>query len=73
MYNTRMFRYAFLLSFAFLSSVAGAAHAAAPAIDIDTAAQLYQQAAIREQVRASWVRLSKWGNVTNSSRRHGAA
>ena len=53
MYNTRMIRFAFLLSFAFLANVAGAARAAVPAIDIDTAAQLYQQAAIREQVRAS--------------------
>src|SRR5258708_4312316 len=42
-----MFRFAFLLS------LAGLAHAAVPPIDIDTAAQLYQEAAIREQVRAS--------------------
>src|ERR1700729_3340076 len=48
-----MIRFAFLLSFAFLANVAGAARAAVPAIDIDTASQLYQQAAIREQVRAS--------------------
>jgi hypothetical protein len=46
-YNTRMFRFVFLLS------IAGIAQAAAPPIDIDTAAQLYQEAAIREQVRAS--------------------
>jgi hypothetical protein len=46
-YNTRMFRFAFLLG------LAGLAHAAVPPIDIDTAAQLYQDAAIREQVRAS--------------------
>jgi len=46
-YNTQMFRFAFLLS------LAGLAHAAVPPIDIDTAAQLYQEAAIREQVRAS--------------------
>jgi hypothetical protein len=42
-----MFRFAFLLS------LAGLAHAAVPPVDIDTAAQLYQDAAIREQVRAS--------------------
>jgi len=42
-----MFRFAFLLS------LAGLAHAAVPPIDIDTAARLYQEAAIREQVRAS--------------------
>ena len=53
MYNTRMFRFALLLSFACLSGLAGVTRAAVPAIDIDTAAQLYQQAAIREQVRAS--------------------
>ena len=47
MYNTQMFRFAFLLS------VAGLAHAGLPPVDIDTAAQLYQEAAIREQVRAS--------------------
>jgi hypothetical protein len=46
-YNTRMFRFAFLLGFA------GLAHAGVPPVDIDTAAQLYQEAAIREQVRAS--------------------
>jgi len=46
-YNTQMFRFAFLLS------LAGLAHAGVPPVDIDTAAQLYQEAAIREQVRAS--------------------
>jgi hypothetical protein len=49
-----MFRLAFLSAVAFLSSAIGLANAAvAPAVDIDTAAQLYQEAAIREQVRAS--------------------
>ena len=48
MYNTRMSRFAFLLS---LAAMANAAMAAP--VDIDTAAQLYQAAAIREQVRAS--------------------
>ena len=47
MYNTRMFRLAFLLM------LAATAHAAIVPVDIDTAAQLYQAAAIREQVRAS--------------------
>ena len=47
MYNTRMSRFAFLLSLAVMAS------AAAAPVDIDTAAQLYQAAAIREQVRAS--------------------
>ena len=42
-----MFRFAFLLS------LAGLAQAGVPPVDIDTAAQLYQEAAIREQVRAS--------------------
>jgi hypothetical protein len=42
-----MFRFAFLLS------LAGLSHAGVPPVDIDTAAQLYQEAAIREQVRAS--------------------
>jgi hypothetical protein len=46
-YNMRMFRLAFLLSFA------ATANAAIAPVDIDTAAQLYQAAAIREQVRAS--------------------
>jgi hypothetical protein len=43
----RMFRLAFLLS------LAATANAAIAPVDIDTAAQLYQAAAIREQVRAS--------------------
>ena len=47
MYNTRMFRFALLLG------LAGLAHAGVPPVDIDSAAQLYQEAAIREQVRAS--------------------
>jgi hypothetical protein len=42
-----MFRFAFLLS------LAGLAQAGVPPVDMDTAAQLYQEAAIREQVRAS--------------------
>jgi hypothetical protein len=46
-YNTGMFRFAFLLC------VAATANAAIAPVDIDTAAQLYQAAAIREQVRAS--------------------
>jgi hypothetical protein len=46
-YNRDMFRFAFLLS------LAGLAQAGVPPVDIDTAAQLYQEAAIREQVRAS--------------------
>lgn len=47
MYNTRMSRFAFLLSLAVM------ANAVAAPVDIDTAAQLYQAAAMREQVRAS--------------------
>ena len=47
MYNTHMFRFAFLLS------LSGLAQAAFVPVDIETAAQLYQEAAIREQVRAS--------------------
>jgi hypothetical protein len=46
-YNTRMFRFAFLMV------LATTAHAAIAPVDIDTAAQLYQAAAMREQVRAS--------------------
>jgi hypothetical protein len=46
-YNTRMSRFALLLS------LAAMANAVAAPVDIDTAAQLYQAAAIREQVRAS--------------------
>jgi hypothetical protein len=45
-----MFRFAFLLG---LAGLAGLAQAGVPPVDIDTAAQLYQEAAIREQVRAS--------------------
>jgi hypothetical protein len=45
-----MFRFA-LLSLAL--SLSAAAHAAAAPVDIDTAAQLYQEASIREQVRAA--------------------
>src|ERR1700685_3252595 len=45
-----MFRFAFLLSLALLG---GLARAGVPPVDMDTAAQLYQEAAIREQVRAS--------------------
>src|ERR1700733_7038252 len=49
-----MSRFAFLLSLAAMVSVAATANAAVAApVDIDTAAQLYQAAAIREQVRAS--------------------
>ena len=47
MYNTVMFRFAFLLS------LAAVAQAGVLPVDMDTAAQLYQEAAIREQVRAS--------------------
>jgi hypothetical protein len=43
----RMFRFAFLLC------LAATANAAVTPVDMDTAAQLYQAAAIREQVRAS--------------------
>jgi hypothetical protein len=46
-YNTNMFRFAFLLS------LAAIAHAGVLPVDMDTAAQLYQEAGIREQVRAS--------------------
>jgi hypothetical protein len=46
-YNTEMFRFALLLG------LAGFAQAAVPPVDMDSAAQLYQEAAIREQVRAS--------------------
>jgi hypothetical protein len=42
-----MFRFALLLG------LAGLAQAGVPPVDIDSAAQLYQEAAIREQVRAS--------------------
>jgi hypothetical protein len=56
-YNTRMFRYVFpLLLVAGLNGCAhqrGSPLAGAPAVDIDTAAQVYQDAGMREQVRAS--------------------
>jgi hypothetical protein len=39
--------------FALLLGIAGFAQASVPPVDIETAAQLYQEAAIREQVRAS--------------------
>jgi hypothetical protein len=56
-YNTHMFRLAFLLGFAAIANAATAnalaANAVAARVDMDTAAQLYQAAAIREQVRAS--------------------
>jgi hypothetical protein len=42
-----------MLRFALLIGLAGVAQAGVPPVDIDTAAQLYQEAAIREQVRAS--------------------
>ena len=42
-----------MLRFALLLSLAGFAQAGVPPVDMDTAAQLYQEAAIREQVRAS--------------------
>src|SRR6204780_2476581 len=45
-----MFRFAFLLSLALLG---GLARAGVPPVDMDTAAQLYQEAAIREQGGAS--------------------
>jgi hypothetical protein len=48
-YNTRMFRLAILLLFTL------DVHAAIQAVDIDAAAQLYADAATREQVRASLV------------------
>jgi hypothetical protein len=48
-YNTRMFRFAFLLLFAV------DVHAAMPAVDIEAAAQLYADASTRVQVRASLV------------------
>lgn len=53
MYNRPMIRFAFLAAASVLASAAGVSHAGVPPVDIDTAAQLYQDAAIREQVRAS--------------------
>jgi hypothetical protein len=52
-YNSRMLRYAFLSGFALILGSAAAFNAVATPVDIDTAAQLYQAAEIREQVRAS--------------------
>lgn len=48
-----MIRFAFPLVAGLALSVAGFARAGVTPVDIDTAAQLYQDAAIREQVRAS--------------------
>jgi len=42
-----------MIRFALLMLMSTAVHAAQPAVDIDTAASIYQDAAIREQVRAS--------------------
>jgi hypothetical protein len=55
-YNSGMFRFAFLVGLAVTVNAVAAQIAAAAApvpVDIDTAAQLYQAAEIREQVRAS--------------------
>jgi hypothetical protein len=53
-YNRPMFRLAFLSAAALFAGVFGPANAAVPPpVDMDTAARLYQDAAIREQVRAS--------------------
>ena len=51
MYNTGMFRFGFLLALAAVLQATSVQ--AAAAVDIETAAQIYQDAAIREQVRAS--------------------
>ena len=50
MYNTNMLRFAFLVGLVGLGALV---QAGVPPVDMDTAAQLYQEAAIREQVRAS--------------------
>ena len=50
MYNTNMLRFALLVGLVGLGSLV---QAGVPPVDMDTAAQLYQEAAIREQVRAS--------------------
>lgn len=50
MYNTNMSRFAILLLAAAILPLSAQA---APTVDIETAAQIYQDAAIREQVRAS--------------------
>jgi hypothetical protein len=49
-YNTNMLRFALLVGLVGLGSLV---QAGVPPVDMDTAAQLYQEAAIREQVRAS--------------------
>src|SRR6201986_3155014 len=48
-----MIRFAFLSSVVLLAGLGVSSAAVAPAVDIETAAPLYQEAAIREQVRAS--------------------
>src|SRR3984885_4475086 len=48
-----MIRFPFLSSVVLLASAFSVSHAGVPPGDIDTAAQLYQEAAISEQVRAS--------------------
>lgn len=53
MYNRAMIRFALLSGLALLAGLGSVDAAVVPAVDIDTAAQLYQEAAIREQVRAS--------------------
>jgi hypothetical protein len=50
-YNTSMSRFGFLL--ALTAALQAASVQATPAVDIETAAQVYQDAAIREQVRYS--------------------
>jgi hypothetical protein len=52
-YNTSMSRFAFVLAAA--AAIQCLSAQAAPTIDIETAAQIYQDAGIREQVRASLV------------------
>jgi Uncharacterized protein conserved in bacteria (DUF2059) len=52
-YNRAMIRFAFLSSALCLFGAGFAGAAVAPGVDIDSAAQLYQLAEIREQVRAS--------------------
>ncbi len=48
-----------MLRFAFLLMFCGSVLAAEPAVDIDSAAKIYQEAAIRDQVRASLVTMPK--------------
>src|SRR5208337_4591443 len=61
-----------MIRFAFLLLFAVDVHAAMPAVDIDAAAQLYAEAATREQVRASLVpmpahiRLLFMGNTSSA-------